>query len=114
MACLAQEDPAAYEPNVAMTCNNLAILLKNTGHFKEAEEFYRKALEIYSRLAQEDPAAYEPDVATTCSNLALLLVDTGFLQEAKELLQKVYQIYIKYPHYADKAEKVRRYLESLS
>ncbi|MBR0087203.1 MAG: tetratricopeptide repeat protein [Lachnospiraceae bacterium] len=111
---LAQEDPAAYEPNVAMTCNNLAILLKNTGHFKEAEEFYRKALEIYSRLAQEDPAAYEPDVATTCSNLALLLVDTGFLQEAKELLQKVYQIYIKYPHYADKAEKVRRYLESLS
>ena len=46
---LAKDDPQAYEPRVAMTLNNLAILYKNTQHLTESEDALLEALEIRRR-----------------------------------------------------------------
>ena len=60
---LAKANPAAYQPYVAHTLNNLAILYRDTQRLKEAEAAYQEALDIYRQLAKANPAAYQPDVA---------------------------------------------------
>ena len=49
---LAQANPAAYEPHVAGTLNNLVILYRATQRFPEAEKVFHEAQEIRQRLAQ--------------------------------------------------------------
>ncbi len=90
---LAETNPAAYEPDVAMTCNNLAALCYSTNRMAEAEEQYREALAIYRRLAETNPAAYEPDVAMTCNNLAALCYSTNRMAEAEEQYREALDAY---------------------
>ena len=83
----------AYEPDVAMTCNNLAALYKNTGRLEDAEKLYVEALEIYRRLAETvSKEAYEPEVAMICNNLAILYSDTGRLEDAEKLYVEALEI----------------------
>ncbi|MFV2099068.1 tetratricopeptide repeat protein, partial [Micromonospora sp. LOL_014] len=60
---LATVNPAAYEPDLAMSLNNLAVTLSNFGRREEALDASTEAAELYRRLAQANPEAYEPDVA---------------------------------------------------
>ena len=92
---LAEADPGAYLPDVAMTSNNLANLLNDTGRMQEAEGLYREGQEIYRKLAEANPGAYLPYVAGTCNNLAALLNDTGRMQEAEGLYREGLEIYRK-------------------
>ena len=69
---LAQQNPLAYLPNVAMTLNNLGLLYSDTSRPKQAEEAYDEGLGIYWGLAKVNPATYLPYVATTLNNLAVL------------------------------------------
>ena len=92
---LAESNPGSYGPDVAMSCNNLASILKNTGRHQEAEELYRKALEIRTHLAKSNPESYEPDVALSCNNLASLLKKTDRPLEAEELYRKALEIRIR-------------------
>ena len=85
---LAKDNPAAYEPDVAIICNNLANLLSDISRYDEAEKLYREALEIRRRLVQDNPAAYEPDAAVICNNLANLLDDTNRHNEAEKLYRE--------------------------
>ncbi len=62
----------SYEPDVAMTLNNIAGLHCDIQEFSKAENEYLEALEIRRRLAKDNPLAYEPDVAMTLNNIALL------------------------------------------
>ena len=80
---LAVASPKAYEPDVATTLNNLAILQSDLQRYAEAEGNYTEALEIYRRLAAASPEAYEPDVATTLNNLANLQSDLQHYAEAE-------------------------------
>ena len=66
---LAKANPAAYQPDVARTLNNLATLYSTTQRMKEAEAAYQEALDIYRQLAKANPAAYQPNVAETLNNL---------------------------------------------
>ena len=66
---LAQQHPAAFEPDVATTLNNLGNVLSDLGERDAARTAYTETLTIYRRLAQQHPAAFEPDVATTLNNL---------------------------------------------
>ncbi|MBR4146747.1 MAG: tetratricopeptide repeat protein [Bacteroidales bacterium] len=75
-----------YEPDVARTLNNLALLYSNTQRFSESETMYLEALEIRRRLAEKDPDTYEPGSAMTMNNLALLYSNTQRLTES-EILQ---------------------------
>ena len=82
---LAQSNPQAYEPYVATTQNNLAILYSDTQRFAEAEKMYLSALAIYERLAQSNPQAYEPYVAKIQYNLAILYYTTQRFAEAEKM-----------------------------
>ena len=73
---LAQNDPETFEPDVALTLNNLANLHSDTQCYAAAEAEYGEALAIRRRLAQQQPEAFEPDVARTLNNLANLHSDT--------------------------------------
>ncbi|ASC71807.1 TPR repeat family protein [Halomicronema hongdechloris C2206] len=68
---LAQENPRAYLPDVAMTLNNLAILQADQNQLSAAQASYEEALGIRRQLAQENPRAYLPDVAMTLLNLSI-------------------------------------------
>jgi Flp pilus assembly protein TadD len=48
--------PQVYEPDVAMTLNNLGNVLSELRRLEEAEGAYREALGIRRRLAEEDAA----------------------------------------------------------
>jgi len=90
---LAEANPAAYRPDVAMTLNNLANLYRDTQRLGEAEQAYREALTIRRALAETNPAAYRPDVATTLNNLAVLYSDTQRLGEALAAAQEAVELY---------------------
>ena len=86
---LAQENPSVYGPDVAGTCNNLAIFLKaSSAGRKEAEALYREALERYRELAEENPSVYSPNVAMTRNNLANFLSDSSTGREEAEALYR--------------------------
>ncbi len=74
---LAQANPAAYEPDLAASLNNLANYLSETGKREDALVHMQEAVVIYRRLAKANPAAYEPDLAMSLNNLASLLSETG-------------------------------------
>ena len=81
---LAESNPDAYMPRVAMTLNNLATLQSDLGRYVEAEENYVEALRIRRQLAESNPDAYMPDVATSLNNLANLQSDLGRYVEAEK------------------------------
>ena len=79
---LAQDNPAAYLPDLASSLNNLATFLSETGDRQAALSPARRAAEIYEKLAQDNPAAYLPDLASSLNNLANRLSETGDRQAA--------------------------------
>ena len=74
---LAKNNPAAYEPNLAMSINNLANHLIQTGDRPSALIAAQEAVDIRRRLAKTNLAAYEPDLAMSISNLANHLSQIG-------------------------------------
>src|SRR5207248_2876950 len=81
---LAQANPQAYLPDVAMTLNNLGVLYRATQRLSESEQAYQEALTTYRQLAQANPQAYLPDVAMTLNNLGLLYRATQRLSESEQ------------------------------
>ncbi len=90
---LAVASPEAYEPDVAMTLNNLALLYSATQRFSESEAMYLEALEIRRRLAVVSPEAYEPRVADTLNNLANLYSDTQRFSESELMYLEALETY---------------------
>lgn len=73
---------------LATTLYNLAIMRRQQGAFAEAEQLYRRALEIRER--EEGPN--HPDVATTLNNLAGLEAAQGHYEAAQPLLERALHI----------------------
>ena len=69
---LATDNPDMYNPNVAVTLNNLASLHRKTSEYKKAKDGHTEALALYRKLAAGNPDAYNPYVAATLNNLANL------------------------------------------
>ena len=74
---LVTANPAAYEPELAMSVNNLASFLSANGDREGALEAARNAVAIYRRLAVADAAASESDLAMSVNNLANTLSAIG-------------------------------------
>ncbi|MGD2250615.1 MAG: tetratricopeptide repeat protein, partial [Candidatus Methanofastidiosia archaeon] len=55
---LAQKDPTAYEPDVAMTLNNLGNLYWNLRDFKKAEKSFTEALKHKDKLPDNGARIY--------------------------------------------------------
>jgi tetratricopeptide (TPR) repeat protein len=60
---LAESDPGAFLPDLAMSLNNLGNRYSYLGMRKEALEAGQRAVEIRERLAESDPGAFLPDLA---------------------------------------------------
>lgn len=80
---LAAENPSAYLPDLAMSCNNLGVLYSDTNRKKEAETEYLRAKEIREQLAAENPSVYLPNLATNCNNIGVLYYKTNRMKEAE-------------------------------
>ena len=52
---LANKNPDAYKPNVAMTQTGLGRLYDDLGRYEEAKQAYQEALEIEKELANKSP-----------------------------------------------------------
>src|SRR5262245_59358388 len=73
-----------------MTLSNLGVLLKHLDKTREAEELYREALTVFTRLADDDPThpEHHHDMAGTMVNLAIILFDRKDFLGARRLLDE--------------------------
>ncbi len=95
---LAQAQPAAYRPNLALSLNNLANRLSERGDAESRAEALdcareavaldcaREAVAVYRELAQAQPAAYRPNLAGSLNNLAAHLSEQGDAASRAEAL----------------------------
>ncbi|MFC4068252.1 tetratricopeptide repeat protein, partial [Actinoplanes subglobosus] len=60
---LAEANPGAYLPDLAMSLNNLGAMLSELGRRDEALEPSQEAVTIRRRLAEANPGAYLPNLA---------------------------------------------------
>ncbi|WP_136313233.1 tetratricopeptide repeat protein [Actinomyces procaprae] len=90
---LAEQDPAAFTPDLAMSLNNLANMLSEVGRRGEALEAAREAVGLYRGLAEQNPAAYASGLAGSLSNLANMLSEVGRRGEALEVAREAVGLY---------------------
>ena len=89
---LAKKNSQAYNPDLAVTLNNLANLLSNNNEVKQAKDCYQEALDIRRVLATKNPQAYNPNLAVTLNNLGILLSNNNEIKQAKDCYQKALDI----------------------
>ncbi|ADK83481.1 hypothetical protein Deba_0102 [Desulfarculus baarsii DSM 2075] len=75
---LAREQPKAYLPNVAMTCNNLGALFYAMGQHAEAAKRHAEALMIRYACWLELPAAYAERLGKSLAAIRKLATNTEF------------------------------------
>ena len=90
---LCRDHPETYEPYLADSYNNLALLYSHTQRFHESEAMYKPALAIYERLAKANPQEYEPDLADLYNNLAVLYKKIQRFQESEAMYKSALAIY---------------------
>ncbi|WP_146758675.1 tetratricopeptide repeat protein, partial [Micromonospora saelicesensis] len=74
---LAEINPAAYLPDLAMSLNNLSVRMSEMGRRDEGLAAIEEATAIRRRLAEANPAAYLPNLATSLNNLPARLREPG-------------------------------------
>ena len=90
---MAEQNPEAYKPHVAVTLNNIGVLLKDANELQEAQYHHEEALKIHRELAKHNQETYRPELATTQQNLTLLYLQQGKEEEAERAYQEAYDIY---------------------
>ena len=90
---LAKKNSQAYNPDLAVTLNNLANLLSNNNEVKQAKDCYQEALDIRRVLATKNPQAYNPNLAVTLNNLGILLSNNNEIKQAQIYYQEALKIY---------------------
>ena len=90
---LAKKNSQAYNPDLAVTLNNLANLLSNNNEIKQAKDCYQEALDIRRVLATKNPQAYNPNLAVTLNNLGILLSNNNEIKQAQIYYQEALKIY---------------------
>ena len=89
---LSKTNPQIYEPDLAMSYNNLGILYSDTQRFTDSEQMYNSALEIRKRLAATNPQAYEPDLGNSYNNLGILYHDTQRFSDSEQMYNSALEI----------------------
>jgi hypothetical protein len=78
---LAEADPAAYLPALAMSLNNVSARLVNAGRGKEGVGASEEAVKVCRSLAEADPATWLPGLASSLNNLSACLAAAGRREE---------------------------------
>ncbi|MGH3754895.1 MAG: hypothetical protein ACRDRP_19795, partial [Pseudonocardiaceae bacterium] len=74
---LAQDNPAAFLPDLAMSLNNQSNQRSAAGDRAGALTAIDEAVRIYQQLAQDNPAAFLPNLAASLSSLSDQLAESG-------------------------------------
>ena len=82
---LAEANPDAYLPDLAMSLSNLGVRLAEAGQRQAALAPAREAAGTYRQLAAANPDAYLPGLATTLNNLAARLTEADRGAEVSEV-----------------------------
>jgi tetratricopeptide (TPR) repeat protein len=91
---LAEAEPAAYLPDLAMALNNLGVYLSEVGDKRAALAPTQEAVNIRRRLAEAEPAAYLPDLAMALWGYAWVRVgEAAELAAALPAAQEAVKIY---------------------
>ena len=92
---LAVENPDMYEPLLAKTLNNIALLYTETSDATKAESLFEESLSLFKRLAAVDADIYEPYMASTLNNMAVFYsANGGDVKKVEQLLQESLGIYL--------------------
>jgi tetratricopeptide (TPR) repeat protein len=89
---LAADNPAAYEPDLALSLNNLGKALSDLGDPAQGAAATKRAVDVYRRLARTDQAAYEPGLALALHNLAADLSALGRADDALAAIEQATEI----------------------
>jgi hypothetical protein len=79
---LAEANPAAHLPSLAISLSNLGVMLSGLGHREQALAPIEEAVTIRRRLAETNPAAHQPDLAASLNNLGTALAGLGHHERA--------------------------------
>jgi tetratricopeptide (TPR) repeat protein len=71
-------------PHTLTVINNLGFLYESQGRYREAEEYYKRALTLRKKILGED----HPDTLTSINNLAFLYQSQGRHREADPLYKE--------------------------
>jgi tetratricopeptide (TPR) repeat protein len=85
---LAQANPQAFLPDLAMSLTSLGNRLSELGRREEALAATQEAADIRRRLAQANPQAFLPDLAKSLNNLGDRLSEVKRSQEALEAYEE--------------------------
>ncbi|MEM6785773.1 MAG: tetratricopeptide repeat protein, partial [Bacteroidota bacterium] len=89
---LAQRNPDAFEPVLAMSLNNLGIRFSNLGRREDALQATEQAVSIRRRLAQRNPDAFEPNLAMSLNNLGGNYSSLGRREDALQATEQAVAI----------------------
>ncbi|MBO3742201.1 tetratricopeptide repeat protein [Actinoplanes flavus] len=79
---LAEANPDAHLPALAMSLNSLSLFLAKLGRWEQALGVSEEAVDIYRRLAEANPNVYLPDLAMSVNNLGMRLAELGRWEQA--------------------------------
>ncbi|ERH24566.1 tetratricopeptide repeat protein [Actinomyces johnsonii F0542] len=85
---LAEHNPAAYNPDLAMSLNNLANRLAGNGQQREALKTAQEATSLYRTLAEHNPAAYTLNLTKSLNTYADILEWSSNTKEAARIRQE--------------------------
>jgi len=85
---LAEVNPDAYLPDLAMSLTNLGLYLFGLGRSDEALVPAEQAVDINRRLAEANPDAYLPDLAASLTNLGMNLSRLGRREQGLALTEE--------------------------
>jgi tetratricopeptide (TPR) repeat protein len=89
---LAKQNPAAFNPDLASSLNNLSNRQGEAGLRDEALSTIGEAVDIYRLLAEQNPAAYNPDLAAALNNLSVRQGQAGLRAEALSTVAEAVEI----------------------
>ena len=82
-----------FNPDLAMSLNNLSFPLSEVGDHEGALDAIREAVEIQRGLAERDPVVFNPDLAMALSNLAARLFGVNECEGALGAAREAVRIY---------------------
>ena len=89
---LAEENPAAYLPDLATICNNLGILYSDTNRMEQAENMLLRVKSIYKQFAKNIPEKYMPKLSIVCGVLSEIYEKIGDEEKARAELAQAIEI----------------------
>ena len=86
---LAAANPAAFEPDLAGSLNNLGAMLSDLGRREEALTATTEAVDRYARLAPQAPARFTEALHTAVTSLASQLDHLGRTDDAARARSRI-------------------------